>query len=232
MTSVPATPRTTRPSAWPAFLVLAGLLAACGTEPSPPERQEAAAPEPSAAPARPSQPATGGGHPVEPAGPLPPARELEVTVEGQSELREASLFESPQGYAIYVLPQLAMTAEEPCCDIAWARADDGFFMRIERIDPGQGLAVLRDNMVLALSAVGEAEDLPDEHIGAERFRNAELSMVARGDGISSYMLVARIDGGRYRVTLHLPHREALEGIAPSMWAMLSSLRTTGPRPPV
>lgn len=180
-------------------------------------------PEPAAVPA----PAVG-----QPAEGLPPVRELEVTVEGERELREASLFQSPQGYAIYVLPQLTMTAGEPCCDIAWARADDGFFLRIERIDPEQDLAVLRENMALALSAIGDAEALPAEQIGADPLRDAELAMRARGDGISGYMLVARIDGGRYRITMHLPHREALEGIAPSMWAMLSSLRTTGPRPPV
>src|SRR5690606_14925580 len=119
-----------------------------------------------------------------------PTRELEVTVEGQVELREATLFESPQGYAIFVLPQLTMTPEEPCCDIAWARADDGFTLRIERIDPEQDLAVLRENMALALSAVGDVEALPAGQIGAESFRDAELAMRARGDGISSYMLVA------------------------------------------
>lgn len=225
MTIDPATPRPTRQFTWTACL-LAGLLAACGAEP-PPAPQEAPEPQPAVTPA-PRPPAIAD----KPPGALPPVRELEVIVEGQRELREATLFESPQGYAIYVLPQLTMTPEEPCCDIAWARADDGFFMRIERIDPDQDLAVLRENMALALSAIGEAEAMPADQIGAEPLRAAELAMQARGDGISGYMLVARIDGGRYRITLHMPHREALEGIAPSMWAMLSSLRTTGPRPPV
>lgn len=229
VTQNPATPRNARPSAWPATLVVASLLTACGAEPPALDREKVPASSP--APTVPL-PNIGGEQPVEPTTPLPPTRELQVTVEGQVEWREASLFESPQGYAIYVLPQLIMTAEEPCCDIAWARVDDGFFMRIERIDPDQDLAVLQERMELALSAVGEAEALPDGQIGARHFHNAELSMVARGDGISNYMMLARVDGGRYRVTLHLPHREALEGIAPSMWAMLSSLRTTGPRPPV
>lgn len=225
MTTDPATPRSAKPFTWAACL-LAGLLAACGAEP-PPAPQEVPEPQPAVTPA-PRPPAIAG----EPPEALPPVRELEVIVEGQLELREATLFESPQGYAIYVLPQLTMTPEEPCCDIAWARADDGFFLRIERIDPDQDLAVLRENMALSLSAIGEAEAMPADQIGAEPLRDAELAMQARGDGISGYMLVARIDGGRYRITMHMPHREALEGIAPSMWAMLSSLRTTGPRPPV
>src|SRR5699024_3401047 len=193
------------------------------------DRQEAPAPEPPAVQPPAPSPDPAIAEPAPPAEPPPPTRELEVTVEGQTELREATLFESPQGYAIYVLPQLTMTAEEPCCDIAWARVDDGFTLRIERIDPDQELAILRENMELALSSVGEAEVVPPDRISAAGFRDAELFMRARGDGISSTMLVARIDGGRYRITLHLPHREALEGIAPSLWAMLDSLRTTGPR---
>lgn len=219
----------TWPRWWPAPL-LALLMAACGTEAPAPDPREmpdqapaAHEPPPAAEPAVQDDPAT-------PAEPLPPVRELEVTVEGQTELREATLFESPQGYAIHVLPQLVMTPEEPCCDVAHARVDGGFFMRIERIDPEQDLAVLRENIELALSSVGEAETVPPDHISSPAFRDAELFMRARGDGISSTMLVARIDGGRYRITLHLPHREAMEGIAPSMWAMLASLRTTGPRP--
>ena len=229
MTTRPYAHRATKPCSWHAAALLACVLAACGVESPAPDRQEAPAPEPPAVQPPAPSPDPAITEPAPPAEPPPPTRELEVTVEGQTELREATLFESPQGYAIYVLPQLTMTAEEPCCDIAWARVDDGFTLRIERIDPDQELAILRENMELALSSVGEAEVVPPDRISAAGFRDAELFMRARGDGISSTMLVARIDGGRYRITLHLPHREALEGIAPSMWAMLDSLRTTGPR---
>ncbi|WP_407352519.1 hypothetical protein [Luteimonas sp. R10] len=155
-----------------------------------------------------------------------------MTVEGQAELRPARLFESPQGYALYVLPQIAVTQEEPCCDLAYARVDDGFFMRIERIDPQQELDTLRKNVELALSDVGTPEDVPPAQAGADNARDAELFLRARGDGVTVNMPVARIDGGRYRITLHLPHREAAEGITPSLWAMLGSLTTTGPRPEI
>ena len=192
-------------------LALAAVLVACGSAERPTE-----APVAEAAPS-----AT--------AAPLPATRLLEVHVEGQREAREARLFESPQGYAIYVLPQLEMTQEEPCCDLAYARVDPDFFMRIERIDEGAAIDTLAADMDLALSGVGAAR-AADVQAGfpPEARAEVELARQARGDGISMTMLVARIDGGRYRVTLHLPHREALEGIAPSMWAMLGSLRTTGP----
>ena len=165
-----------------------------------------------------------------PADTLPPTRTLQVSVEGQTEGREATLFTSPQGYAIYVLPQLKMTPEEPCCDVAYARVDDGFFMRIERIDDAADLATLRENMALGLSAVGTPEEASPDVAAPGADMQVELAMRARGHDTSVEMLVARIDGGRYRITRHLPHREALEGIPASMRAMLGSLRTTGPRP--
>lgn len=210
-----------------ALLLAALLLGACGGEPPAADPAETPSDEPVFE--QPIPPPDSGAPPV-PAETLPLTRLLPVTVEGQTELREATLFESPQGYALHVLPQFTMTPEEPCCDIAWARVDDGFFMRVERISADQELEGIRDNMVLGLSAVGDAEPAPPHALGADPIGETELFMRARGDGVTSYMLVARIDGGRYRVTFHLPHREALEGIAPSMWAMLGSLRTTGPNP--
>ncbi|MBJ6984207.1 hypothetical protein [Luteimonas sp. MC1750] len=181
-------------------------------------------------PARQPTPDDGDGIAFTPIDALPPTRTLEVSVEGQREAREARLFQSPQGYAIYVLPQLEMTPEEPCCDLVYARVDDGFFMRIERIDEATDLATLRGDMQLALSSVGTAEDAGGHaYVAAQPGTDVELALRARGDGVSLVMLVARIDGGRYRVTLHLPHREALEGIVPSFRAMLGGLRTTGPR---
>lgn len=228
-----------------AAIVILALLAACQQE-VPDAQLPAAGPEervekPPVEPMREPHPAGASGQPdasveAEVAytriDSLPPIRQLDVTVEGQREARDARLFKSPQGYAIYVLPQLEMTPEEPCCDLAYARVDDGFFMRIERIDYAMDLATLRENMQLALSSVGPAEDAGlQAYFPPEARAEVELSMRALGDGVSMAMLVARIDGGRYRVTQHLPHREALEGIPPSFRAMLGSLRTTGPREP-
>lgn len=216
---------------WVSMMVVALTgLTACKQEQAPAAADPAAAPraQASTAPPREGEAArTDATRTVA----LPATRQLEVHVEGQRELRDATLFQSPQGYAIYVLPQLRMTPEEPCCDLAYARVDDGFFMRIERIDDALDLATLRENMELGLSSVGPAEDV-DGHLyvpdGADA--EVELSLRAAGDAVSMVMLVVRIDGGRYRVTQHLPHREALEGIAPSFRAMLGSLRTIGPRP--
>lgn len=212
-----------------AMALAALLLAGCSREEG--AAPAATAPADTAAPAPPEAPAASAPDPgYTAAESLPPTRPLLVTVEGQEESREARLFLSPQNYAIYVLPQLEMSPEEPCCDLAWARVDEGFTMRIERIDEAAGIETLREDMVLALSSVGSAVDGPvpafDDGVEAA----VELSLRAVGEGVSVGMMIVRVDGGRYRVTLHLPHREAMEGIAPSLSAMLGSLRTTGPRP--
>ena len=223
-----------------ALVLLVFVLAACGGEQAGP--QDHAASGQSASEQAPSVQSTPDPRPAAPEDPaaarpdftdlasLSPTRHLEVHVEGQRDSREARLFTSPQAYAIYVLPQLEMTPEEPCCDLAYARVDDGFFMRIERIDDSVDLATLRGDMALALSIVGEASEAALHEFAEPGVDvEVELSMRATGEGVSMVMLVARIDGGRYRITQHLPHREALEGIPASMWAMVGSLRTTGPR---
>ena len=222
-------------------LLLAAVLTGCErqeagpvapVDPADPPAVAAADPEPGPDDAQPVEDGDADAPAFTPADTLPATRMLQVSVEGQADEREATLFSSPQGYAIYVLPQLEMTPEEPCCDIAFARVDDGFFMRIERIDAAADLATLRENMELGLSAVGTPTEAPQDVAGNDAAIDVELSMRARGDDTSVEMLVARIDGGRYRITRHLPHREALEGIPASMWAMLGSLRTTGPRPDI
>jgi hypothetical protein len=162
------------------------------------------------------------------AGPLPPTRLLPVTVEGQTEQRLARLFESPQGYAIYVLEHITMTQEEPCCDLAFAQVDGEYFMRIERIPADADLATLREDAVLALSGVGEAQEIPPGHAYAANFQAAELHLVAESREVVMEILVGQVGDGRYRVTLHLPLREPSEGIVPTLWAMLGSLQTTGP----
>lgn len=203
-------------------LLALALLAACSNQ-SPATSD----PQPVAAESTPSPTIEHDSQPLPPPV-LPPERNLDVTVEGVTEVRTATLFRSPQGYAIYVLPQIVMTQEEPCCDLAYARVDDGFFMRIERLADDADLATLRTNMDLALSSVGAAADLPKANIHAEAFRDAELARHADNGDARVIMLVGRAGEGRYRVTLHLPRREAAEGIVPTLWATLDSLETSGP----
>lgn len=217
--------------AWP--WVLAALVGACGgdrraSDGTPPDAASTPMADASTS-TRPTAPAIDGDPALPPpARPLPPTRPLTVTVEGQVESRIGRLFQSPLGYAIYVLPQVEMTQEEPCCDLAFARVDDGYFMRIERITPEADTAMLRENARLSLSGVGEARDLPSGHAALSNFDATDLHMVAGNDEVAMEVLVGSVGDGRYRITLHLPLREASEGIVPTLRAMLGSLQTTGP----
>jgi hypothetical protein len=153
---------------------------------------------------------------------------LEVTVEGETELREARLFVSPQGYAIYVLPQIVMTPEEPYSDQAFARVDGEFFVRIERLDPEASINALRNNAHLALRDIGRVHKLEGDAIFDPLFRNAEFFMHASNPQVSINLIVIDLDGSRFRFMMHIPNREAAEGIVPSFWAMLRSIRTVAP----
>ncbi|MFU8814724.1 MAG: hypothetical protein ACNA7W_05220 [Pseudomonadales bacterium] len=162
--------------------------------------------------------------------PLEETRQLPVTVEGETELRTARLFESPQNYAIYVLPQIVMTPEEPYRDQAFARVDGEFFMRIERLPEQADTADLRANAVMTLAHIGKVHALQHEQIFDPQFRDAEFFLHASNPQVSVIIFVTEIDGSRFRLTMHIPNREAAEGIVPSFWAMLRSIRSLGPLP--
>jgi hypothetical protein len=206
--------RTHRSRGLPALL-LALAVAGCAERP---ETADDASHEP--------EPPASGDPAVAPA--LPDTSRLEVAVEGETELREAQLWVSPQGYAIYVLPQIVMTQEEPGRDQAFARIDGEFFVRIERLDPEANVAALRNNARLALRDIGRVHTLEGEGIFDPLFREAEFFLHASNPQVSVNILVIDIDGSRFRFMMHIPNREAAEGITPSFWAMLRSIRTLGP----
>lgn len=190
------------------------LLAACGREPPAGEDSAEAAPEEVAETlAR---------------APLPPTKEVEVVVEGAVERREAVLERSPQGYAIYVLPQIEFTPEEPGRDIVFARVDDRFFVRIERLDPAAPLLQMRQDAELELSALGPVEAVSAVEIDDPFFRSADIFLRASSAELTKLIVVLPIENVRYRFTLHLPHAEAAEGINPSLWAMLRTIRSIQP----
>lgn len=197
--------------------LLAALCCVAGcTEPAPPRDSETGArqPESAAVAARP---------PFRDEHGLEDVRVLEVLVEGQREQRPARRWDSPQGYAIYVLPQIVMTAEEPGRDQAFARVDGEFFARVERLEPGVQMAALEQNARDWLAAIGRAERLADDRVPHPFLRDAAFVLRAAGAGVSAYVAVMAVDGTPFRFTVHLPHREPLEGIAPTLWAMLQSI---------
>ena len=216
------------------FAVLVAAIAACGNSERPASGEASGPPTTSDAtretgsPAHPAVELDRDAAPPAATAPLPDTRLLQVFVEGQTEQRNGRLFRSPQGYAIYVLPQIEMVQEEPCCDLAHARFDGNYFMRIERIAPDTPLDDLREDASLALSSVGVARDAPVPHGNGALLPAKELHLTAHDEQTSMDILVIRAGDGRYRATLHLPHGEGVEGIAPTLWAMLGSLQTTGP----
>lgn len=197
------------------------LLVACAREAPEPE----AASEAVAA----SDTSQDAGEPAMPPGqePLPEVLALEVSVEGEVEAREATLARSPQGYAIYVLPQIEFTPEEPGRDVAFARVDDRFFVRVERLDPAAPLLAMRADAELELSALGPVEVVTGSALQDPFFQSADFFLQASSAELTKLIVVLPIEGVRYRFSLHLPLAEAAEGIVPSFWAMLRSIRTVG-----
>lgn len=158
---------------------------------------------------------------------LPPTKNIELTVEGQQEVRLGTLFKSTQGYAMYVLPQVQASAEEPGKDILFAKVDSNYFVRIERLDPAANLNDLRQNAETELSSIGKVHELKGKEIFDPHFRKAKFFLHASNSQVSKNIVVIDIDGSLFRFNMHIPNGEAAEGIVPTFWAVLKTIQVTG-----
>ena len=91
------------------------------------------------------------------------------------------------------------------------------------------IAPLRANAIMALGHIGPVHELTGDAIFDPVFRRAEFFLHASNAEVSVNVVVLDIGGGRFRFTLHIPNQEAAEGIVPSFWAMLKSIRVVAPR---
>ena len=155
--------------------------------------------------------------------PLPPEKELEVFVEGMTDLRTASLKKSELGYSIYILSNFKLEAEEPGKDVLLSTFDDRFFVRIEPLDQNFKLDELKENTRLALKGIGEIHNLAPSTLFDPYFHTADLYMLASNSEMSVYFLVMKIEDIPYKFSFYLPSAEAAEGIVPSFWAMLKTI---------
>jgi len=157
---------------------------------------------------------------------LPEEKDLEVTVEGNTEIRKAILNKSDQGYSIYSLPNFTFSAEEPGKDILFFDNDGNYFVRIEKLPTDVNIEDLRANAETELKLLNEVNELKDEEIFDEYFRKAEFFLHASTSEVSKNIIVMDINGEIFKYTMHMSNGEAAEGVLPSFFAMLKTIEQT------
>ena len=154
---------------------------------------------------------------------LPATRQIPVTINGETENRQAVLQKSPQNYYIYVLDNYKFTPEEPGKDQLYSTLNDNFFVRIEKLTSDASISELKENALTELRDIGTPIEISDNAIAIPFFRSAEFFLYATSPAITKNIVVMKVDGGLFRFNMHLPSTEATGQIVPAFYAMLQTI---------
>lgn len=147
----------------------------------------------------------------------PKEKKLKVTVEGFTEIRTGTLQESDLGYSLYILDGFSLEQEEPGRDLLFYENDDSFFVRISKLDSEIHYDEIKKNLLNSSKNV--IEENP-ETLAEASFKDAEFYLIDADNYIS--IIAKEFDGQNYLFSIHMPLKEAAEGVGPNIWAMLST----------
>lgn len=157
-----------------------------------------------------------------------PTIQLDMEIEGFKETRTATLAESDNGYYMYTLPRFVFTPEEPGIDQVFLEAYGDYFMRITALNPDVNTEEMKAAAYEELEALVGADinELTGDNISNVFIREKALFYVhaVKGGDISKHIMLLDIDGSKFRITLHLPHGEALEGSSAGFNAMIPTIK--------
>ncbi|MDV2885061.1 hypothetical protein RYX45_07700 [Alkalihalophilus pseudofirmus] len=147
-------------------------------------------------------------------------KELTFEIEGQTETRVAQFNRSELGYGIYVLEGYTLHSEEPGRDVLVFNNDGDFFTRIIPHGNEASSEELKD--AIEEHAQGEIETLQELPMSGLQYALKE-SVEISGERTTIYHLAKEAEGELFQLTVFLPAKEAQEGVAPSMLAMLETV---------
>ncbi|WP_193536404.1 hypothetical protein [Cytobacillus luteolus] len=157
--------------------------------------------------------------------------DIEVFVEGGNELRPATLSMSENGYAVYVLEDFTFEAEEPNKDIIHSNFDPEYFVRIEKLDAEANTEEMKKNIMSAYEGNKQIgiHDVPPTDLFIEEFHNADFHILIQDlqTKLDVIYIVSDMHGEKFQFTFFMPHKEAAEGVAPSLWAIARTVIPTG-----
>jgi len=156
---------------------------------------------------------------------------IPVHVEGEVEYRQAKLhYSDDMSYSLYVLDYFTYSAEEPGKDIVMSNYDGEYFVRIERLAPDINIDEFKNGLKKAYGEMGNVIERNPAELYFEEFRDAKFWLhvdVLNENGsvkTSLQYLMKEIGGNRYGFFFHMPAKEASEGLTPSMWAIVLTMK--------
>jgi hypothetical protein len=146
-------------------------------------------------------------------------KEIPVEVEGELEMRRAQFNRSGLGYSIYVLEDYQLVSEEPQRDVIFSKFDESYFIRIIVHGAEVDSTMIKNNIIDHAEGEIEEVEVPLSHV--EFALHQKVSINAEETSIKH--VAKRFNGQLIEFTLFLPVKEPIEGMEPSMWAMLKTV---------
>ncbi len=157
--------------------------------------------------------------------------DIEVYVEGGFELRPATLSTSENGYAVYVLEDFTFEAVEPNKDIIHSNFDPEYFVRVEKLDAEANTEEMKKNIMSSYEGNKQfgVHDVPPTDLFIKEFHKADFHILVQDfqTKLDVIYIVSDMHGEKFQFTFFMPHKEAAEGLAPSLWAIARTVLPTG-----
>jgi hypothetical protein len=158
---------------------------------------------------------------------LPLTKNIEIEIEGMKEQRSAELMNSSaNGYHFYMLDLYNFEKEnETTGRIAFAN-EPALYATIEKLAPSTDIEALKESsMKRAEEQTGKASDLPATDIYFPYFHDAKFFVKGISAEYDVVMdLVKEVDGELFYFSLNIPSKAEMEGVEPSLWAMLETVK--------
>ncbi|OOE14488.1 hypothetical protein [Fictibacillus arsenicus] len=157
---------------------------------------------------------------------LPPTKNIEVEIEGMKEQRPAELQQSANGYHLYMLDLYNFEKEnEKTGKITFAN-EPTLYGTIEKLDESANIESLKESsMKRAEEQTGKASDLPATDIYFPYFHDAKFFVKGISHKYDVVMyFVKEVEGELFYFSLNIPSKAEMEGVEPSLWAMLKTVK--------
>lgn len=152
---------------------------------------------------------------------LPAEKPIEVELEGMKETRTAKLAKG-EGYAFYMFDGFSFDAGANKLTMNY---DPGYHVVITKLPSGYDIEELAKAAKDDLAKNGKVEQLSGDKVYVT-MRDAELFLIAQGDGLTQEYIVKNMGGQGFAFLLNMPHGEASEGFGPLAFASINTTVAT------
>ncbi|RUT30657.1 hypothetical protein EJP77_12615 [Paenibacillus zeisoli] len=148
----------------------------------------------------------------------PKTGKLEVTLEGNTEQRTASLVKG-EGYSFYIPEQFTFDSK---AGLLYMNIDKNYAVRIEKLPSDSNLEDLETKGRKKLEPHGKVTKLIGEEINP-LMRDAKLFLLSSGKSATYEYIVKELDGSRFIFHVDMPQGEPSEGFGPLAFAALNTI---------